>query len=29
MLRPKIPTNPLPTVIVTGTARSDVPAVPH
>ncbi|MFE7037979.1 SpdD-like protein [Streptomyces atratus] len=29
MLRPKIPTNPLPTGIVTGTARSDVPAVPH
>ncbi|QKW44474.1 SpdD-like protein [Streptomyces microflavus] len=29
MLRPKIPTNPLPTGIVTGTARSDVAAVPH
>ncbi|MEV5129405.1 SpdD-like protein [[Kitasatospora] papulosa] len=29
MLRPKIPTNPLPTGIVTGTARSDVPAMPH
>ncbi|WP_405190695.1 SpdD-like protein [Streptomyces anulatus] len=29
MLRPKIPTNPLPTGIVTGTAWSDVPAVPH
>ncbi|WP_327390455.1 SpdD-like protein [Streptomyces microflavus] len=29
MLRPRIPTNPLPTGIVTGTARNDVPAVPH
>ncbi|WP_404949795.1 SpdD-like protein [Streptomyces sp. ARC12] len=29
MLRPKIPTNPLLTGIVTETARSDVPAVPH
>lgn len=29
MLRPRIPTNPLPTGIVTGDARNDVPAVPH
>ncbi|MFD0038512.1 SpdD-like protein [Streptomyces anulatus] len=29
MFRQRIPTNPLPTGIVTGTARSDVPTVPH
>ncbi|MFD4694182.1 SpdD-like protein [Streptomyces sp. NPDC058463] len=29
MFRPRIPTNPLPTGVVTGTARSDVPAVRH
>jgi hypothetical protein len=29
MLRPRIPTNPLPTGIVTGTARNDLPVVPH